>query len=94
LLNLNFTFIGVDTIAKEISMSPTKLKSNFKMIYGFSMLQYHKEKNLLLAKQLLENSDVLINHIFVLTGYESASKFTAAFKKRFKKLPSDIRKRL
>ncbi len=50
LLHLNFPFIGIDTIAKEISMSPTKLKSNFKMIYGFSMLQYHKEKNLLLAK--------------------------------------------
>ena len=91
LLHLNLPFIGVDAIAKEISMSPTKLKSNFKMIYGFSMLQYHKEKNLLLAKQLLENSDVLINHIFVLTGYESASKFTAAFKKRFGKLPSDFR---
>ncbi len=91
LLHLNLPFIGVDAIAKEISMSPTKLKSNFKMIYGFSMLQYHKEKNMLLAKQLLENSDVLINHIFVLTGYESASKFTAAFKKRFGKLPSDFR---
>ncbi len=91
LLNLNVPFIGIDTIAKEIHMSSTKLKSNFKMIYGFSMLQYHKEKNMLLALQLLENSDVLINHIFVLTGYESASKFTAAFKKRFGKLPSDFR---
>ncbi|WP_395060087.1 helix-turn-helix domain-containing protein [Flavobacterium sp.] len=91
LLNLNAPFIGVNAIAQQINMSPTKLKSNFKTIYGFSMLQYHKEKNMLLAKQLLENSDVLINHIFVLTGYESASKFTAAFKKRFGKLPSDFR---
>ena len=91
LLNLNVPFIGIDVIAREIHMSPTKLKSNFKMIYGFSMLQYHKEKNMLLALQLLENSEVLINHIFVLTGYESASKFTAAFKKRFGKLPSDFR---
>ncbi len=91
LLNLNVAFIGVNEIAQKINMSPTKLKSNFKMIYGFSMLQYHKEKNMLLARQLLEKSEVLINHIFVLTGYESASKFTAAFKKRFGKLPSDFR---
>ena len=91
LLNLKLPFIGVNAIAQEINMSPTKLKSNFKMIYGFSMLQYHKEKNMLLAKQLLEKSDVLINHIFILTGYESASKFTAAFKKRFGKLPSEYR---
>lgn len=92
LLNLNVSFIGVNEIAQKINMSPTKLKSNFKMIYGFSMLQYHKEKNMLLARQLLEKSDVLINHIFVLTGYESASKFSAAFKKRFGKLPSEFRK--
>ena len=92
LLHLNLPFTGVAAIAQQINMSTTKLKANFKMIYGFSMLQYHKEKNMLLAKQLLENSDVLINHIFVLTGYDSASKFTAAFKKRFGKLPSDFRK--
>ncbi|MBC7643036.1 MAG: helix-turn-helix transcriptional regulator [Flavobacterium sp.] len=92
LLNLNIPFIGIEKIANEINMSPTKLKLNFKMVYGFSMLQYHKEKNMLLALQLLENSDVLINHIFVLTGFESASKFTAAFKKRFGKLPSHFRK--
>ena len=92
LLNLNVPFVGVDAIAREINMSPTKLKANFKNIYGFSMLQYHKEKNMLLALQLLKNSDVMINVIANITGYESASKFTATFKKRFGKLPSEFRK--
>lgn len=91
LLNLNLPFIGVEAISQEINMSPTKLKSNFKMIYGFSMLQYYKEKNMLLAMQLLKNSDVMINVIANITGYESASKFTATFKKRFGKLPSEYR---
>jgi AraC-like DNA-binding protein len=89
--NLQSTFLGIDQIAAEVNTSATKLKANFKTVFGFSMLQYHKEKNMLLAQQLLQNSEVEIQIIAVIAGYESASKFTAAFKKRFGKLPSVFR---
>jgi AraC-like DNA-binding protein len=89
--NLQSAFLGIDKIAYEVNTSPTKLKANFKIVFGFSMLQYHKEKNMLLAKQLLQNSQVEIQTISTITGYESASKFTAAFKKRFGELPSIFR---
>ena len=49
------------------------------------MLQYHKEKNMLLAMQLIINSDIQIQIIAAVTGYECASKFAANFKKRFAK---------
>ncbi|KFF05304.1 helix-turn-helix domain-containing protein [Flavobacterium reichenbachii] len=91
LQNLQSNFLGIEKIASEVNTSPTKLKANFKSVFGFSMLQYHKEKNILLAKQLLEKSDFEIQIIAVITGYESASKFTAAFKKRYGELPSDFR---
>jgi AraC-like DNA-binding protein len=90
LYNLMNSFIGVELISKTVNMSPTKLKSVFKSVFGFSMLQYHKEKNMLLALQLIKNSTMQIKNIALLTGFESASKFTAAFKKRFNKLPSAI----
>lgn len=89
--NLQSSFLGIDQIAYEVNTSPTKLKTNFKIVFGFSMLQYHKEKNMLLAKQLLQNSEVEIQIISAITGYESASKFAAAFKKRFGKSPSVFR---
>ncbi len=89
--NLQSTFLGIDQIAAEVNTSPTKLKANFKTVFGFSMLQYHKEKNILLSKQLLQNSQVEIQMIAAIAGYESASKFTAAFKKRFGELPSVFR---
>jgi len=54
-------------------------------------LQYHKEKNILLARQLLQKSKIEVQFIAVITGFESASKFTAAFKKRFGELPSVFR---
>jgi AraC-like DNA-binding protein len=89
--NLQSSFLGIDKIAYEVNTSPTKLKTDFKIVFGFTMLQYHKEKNMLLAKQLLQNSQVEIQLIGAITGYESASKFTAAFKKRFGELPSAFR---
>jgi AraC-like DNA-binding protein len=91
LLHLNVPFLGVEQIALHVNMSPTKLKSNFKTVFGFSMLQYHKEKNMLLAMQLILKSSAMIQSIASITGYESASKFTAAFKKRFGQLPSEFR---
>ncbi|WP_131726535.1 helix-turn-helix transcriptional regulator [Flavobacterium sp. Leaf82] len=36
--NLHLPFIGIEAIAKEVNTSPTKLKSNFKTVFGFSML--------------------------------------------------------
>nr|WP_315223643.1 AraC family transcriptional regulator [uncultured Flavobacterium sp.] len=89
--NLQSNFLGIDKIATEVNTSQTKLKADFKIVFGFSMLQYHKEKNILLAKQLLQNSQVEIQMISVITGFESASKFTSAFKKRFGILPSALR---
>ncbi|OXG04860.1 AraC-like DNA-binding protein [Flavobacterium araucananum] len=89
--NLHLPFVGIETIAKEVNTSPTKLKSNFKTVFGFSMLQYHKEKNMLLAMQLIQNSDIHVQNIALLTGYDSAGRFAASFKKRFGKLPSELR---
>ena len=88
--NLMNTFIGVESISKAVNICPTKLKAVFKTVFGFSMLQYHKEKNMLLALQLIKNSVMQIRNIALLTGFESASKFTAAFKKRFNILPSAV----
>lgn len=89
--NLHLPFVGIELIAKEVNTSPTKLKVNFKIVFGFSMLQYHKEKNMLLAMQLIKNSDIHIQNIALMTGYDSAGRFAANFKKRFGQLPSEMR---
>ncbi|HSN62348.1 MAG TPA: AraC family transcriptional regulator, partial [Ferruginibacter sp.] len=85
--NLTVPFLGVNNIAKAVNLSPTKLKIIFKSVFGFSMLQYHKEKNMLLAMQLIKNSTIQIKNIAGVTGYLSSSKFSATFKKRFGILP-------
>lgn len=89
--NLHLPFKGIESIAREVNIAPTQLKSWFKIVYGRSMLQYCKEKNLILALQLLKKSKVDIKDISIFTGYSSASRFAATFKKRFNILPSKAR---
>lgn len=89
--NLNGPFVGIEQIAAQVNMSPTKLKIIFKSVFGQSMLQYRKEKNWLLAEQLLKVPIIQIKNIASITGFESASKFANSFKLRFGKLPSVFR---
>ncbi|WP_133055283.1 helix-turn-helix transcriptional regulator [Niastella koreensis] len=49
-------------------MPATKLKAIFKSIFGFSVLQYHKEKNLLFARQLVQRSPVQIKKVAAIAG--------------------------
>lgn len=84
-------FMGIETIAKKLNVSPSKLKMDFKLVYGSSILQYNIDKKMKLAMQLILTTDMQIKHISQEVGYESHSKFSAVFKKKFDKLPSELR---
>ncbi|NIJ45504.1 AraC-like DNA-binding protein [Wenyingzhuangia heitensis] len=89
--NLERPFIGIDVIAKKLNISSSKLKKDFKLIYGTSMLQYNIDRKMKFAMQLILSTDMQIKKIAQEVGYDNHSKFSAAFKKKFQKLPSDIR---
>lgn len=86
--NLTTSFPGIESISKDVNMYSTKLKTSFKLVYGVSLMQYHKEMKMLVAKQLLENTTMYINEIATAVGYENGSKFSASYKKQFGILPS------
>lgn len=90
--NLTEGFMGIEAIAKQVNMSESKLKVVFKGVYGQSIYQYFKEKQMVLALQLLKNPDVQIKNIAASLGYENPGKFTAAFKKYHNFLPSEVTK--
>ncbi len=92
--NISSFFPGVQNIADEVNMSSTKLKIVFKAIYGTSMLQYLIEKKMVLAMEMLLNSDEQIKNIAMATGHENGSKFSSNFKKQYGKLPSQVRNNL
>ena len=90
--NLSLTFIGIEALAQKLNLSPTKLKNDFKSVYGITILQYVINKKMQLAMQLIKTTDMQLKHISTQVGYNDASKFTAAFKKKYGNLPSEFRK--
>lgn len=88
--NLFTAFPGIENLAQEIGMSETRLKSYFKTMFGNTLLQYFKKRQMELAKQLLASEKIKINELALRFGYESAGKFSNAFKNQFGVLPSEV----
>ena len=84
--------ITIETLSRQYLMNPTTLKEVFKTVYGTSIAAHMKEHRMEKAAQLLRNTESSIAQIAKAVGYESQSKFTAAFKDTFGMMPSLYRK--
>lgn len=84
--------ITIDTLAKQYLINPTTLKEVFKSVYGTSIAAHIKEHRMELAARLLLETTLSIAEIGQQVGYESQSKFSAAFKAYFHMLPKEYRK--
>lgn len=82
----------IDELAKEYLINTAALKSIFKSVYGMPVAAYMKHYRIMKAAGLLRNSDASIASIARSVGYESQSKFSAAFKDIMKILPTDYRR--
>lgn len=81
--NLSSDFEGIESLAKRFYISPTKLKASFKILYGTSIYQYFREKQMQLAVQLIKTEKFTIKDIALKLGYENASKFSMCLKSVF-----------
>ncbi|MFN0049363.1 MAG: helix-turn-helix domain-containing protein [Cytophagales bacterium] len=83
-------FPSIPTLAKETGISETKLKAEFKHVYGTTMYQYFSNKQMNYAKELLTKKDISIKEVAFNLGFSNPSKFSAAFKKTHGFLPSEV----
>lgn len=81
----------IEELSKQYLMNPTTLKTMFKSVYGTSIAAHIKKHRMEQAAILLVESDFNIAEIARRVGYDSQSKFTAAFKEHYGKLPKDYR---
>ena len=94
LLNHMDTRITIDMLAHQFAINPTTLKQVFKEVYGSSLAAHIKEHRMELASHLLKESNLSMSEIAKAVGYDSQSKFTAAFKNYYHVLPSSFRKQI
>jgi AraC-like DNA-binding protein len=92
--NLLHSFPGIENIAKKVGVSPTKLKSNFKIVHNQSLYHYYRYHQMHLASKLLSEKASTVKEVANLLGYENASKFAAVFKEQFGVQPSSLIKEL
>ena len=84
--------ITIEDLSRQYLINPTTLKAAFKSIYGTSIAAHIKEHRMEQAAKMLRQSKMSIAEIAQAVGYDSHSKFTAAFKAYFKVLPKEYRK--
>ena len=80
-------FWGIENLATEHKISPTKLKNDFKNVFGKSIFQYYQIKQMELSVEMLKKQ-IPIYEIAKSLNYENQSKFSAKFKNTYGILPS------
>lgn len=84
--------ITIEGLCHLYPINPTTLKEVFKDVYGTSIAAHLKEHRMEKAARLLRETDASVAEVARQVGYESQSKFTAAFKDQYGYLPTMYRK--
>ena len=84
--------ITIENLCRLYPINPTTLKEVFKDVYGTSIAAHLKEHRMEKAARLLCETDASVAEVARRVGYESQSKFTAAFKDQYGCLPTMYRK--
>jgi AraC-like DNA-binding protein len=79
-------------LARDVSVSTSKLKNDFKKVYNLGIYEYYQKKRMQKAMEMLRSGKSVKEVGFDL-GYINLSNFTIAFKKEFDQLPSDVVKK-
>ena len=83
----------IEALSRQYLMNPTTLKSVFKSVYGTSIAAHMKQHRMAQAARLLRETNLSVAEIAGRVGYDSQSKFAAAFKGVYQVLPKEYRKK-
>ncbi|MBS1604574.1 MAG: helix-turn-helix transcriptional regulator [Bacteroidetes bacterium] len=80
----------ISQLARMVSISESKLKKDFKMLYGVPVYEYFQKVRMQAAKDKLLAGGHSVKEVAMELGYSNLSNFTIAFKKEFGLLPSKL----
>jgi len=80
-------------LAHKVGLNDFKLKKGFKEAFGTTVFGHLFDIRMEKAKTMLSASDFTIGEVAHEVGYKNAHHFTAAFKRKFGYLPSDLRQK-
>jgi len=80
----------IAALSKVATMSATKLKKDFKAVYGLPIYEYYQKNRMMRAKALLTEGKYAVKEVGMMVGYTNLGHFAASFKKEFGVLPSEM----
>ncbi|HLZ86231.1 MAG TPA: helix-turn-helix domain-containing protein [Puia sp.] len=80
----------ISQLARMVSISESKLKKDFKLLYGIPVYEYFQKVRMQAAKDKLLAGGHSVKEVAMELGYSNLSNFTIAFKKEFGLLPSKL----
>jgi AraC family transcriptional regulator of adaptative response / DNA-3-methyladenine glycosylase II len=79
-------------IAARLGVTDRHLRRIFRQAHGVTPIDYLATQRLLLAKQLLTDTDLPVTQVALASGHASLRRFNAAFVQRYRMNPSALRK--
>lgn len=89
--NYNDPSLGLNKISAEFHISESYFSHMFKENTGTNFSVYLENIRLRKALHLIKETDVNVSDLYLQVGYNSASTFRRAFKKKFQVTPSSIK---
>jgi AraC family transcriptional regulator, transcriptional activator of the genes for pyochelin and ferripyochelin receptors len=83
----------IDALARQVGLNRTTLQRGFKEMFGTTIFDFCQTLRMDLARELLRDGGLTIAKIAESVGYEHATNFTAAFRRRFNAPPKAFRRR-
>lgn len=84
--------ITIEDLSRKFLLNATTLKNVFKQIYGTTIAAHMRIHRLEQAALLLQTTTDEIASIAQAVGYDSASRFTTAFREMYGETPTEFRK--
>ncbi|MEL6811029.1 MAG: AraC family transcriptional regulator [Bacteroidota bacterium] len=78
-------------LSKQIGLNTTRLKTEFKAVFGVPVFKYLQNERLTSAHKLISEKEATVQEAAWQVGYDSLSSFSNAFAKKFGYRPSQIK---
>lgn len=82
---------SLSELSKTIGLNTTKMKKEFKEVFGVPIFKYLQNKRLSTAHYMISKNKVTVQEAAWHVGYDSLSSFSNAFSKKFGYRPSQIK---
>lgn len=80
-------------LAQQLGVTDRQMRRAFRNEFGVSPVEFWQTQRLLLAKQLLTDSNLPVLSVALASGFQSLRRFNVLLKSRYRMTPTELRKR-